>query len=233
VNIEAYFKITYGIYVVSSLDEKKINGYISNTVFQVTADPAQIAVVCSKNNYTAAMIQGSKAFTISALKNDTRADIISTFGYKSGREIDKFNSFAYKKGSIGAPILLDDTLAWFECEVVQQLDVGSHLLFVGKVIDCNLLDAQGEPLTYAYYRENRKGKAPKNAPTYIDPQKLNLQAKMTKADSYYCPSCGYIYNPEKGDPDSGIAAGTRFEDIPDTWVCPVCGTKKEDFEKVE
>lgn len=47
-----------------------------------------------------------------------------------------------------------------------------------------------------------------------------------------CTVCGWIYDPEKGDPDHGIAAGTAFEDIPDDWVCPVCGVGKEMFEKV-
>jgi rubredoxin len=50
-------------------------------------------------------------------------------------------------------------------------------------------------------------------------------------DRYVCQICGYIYDPEKGDPDSGIAAGTRFEDLPEDWVCPVCGAAKADFEK--
>jgi len=51
--------------------------------------------------------------------------------------------------------------------------------------------------------------------------------------TYVCSACGYVYEPEEGDPDSGIAAGTAFEDIPDDWVCPVCGVGKEDFEPEE
>ncbi|MBR8827374.1 MAG: rubredoxin [Gomphosphaeria aponina SAG 52.96 = DSM 107014] len=50
---------------------------------------------------------------------------------------------------------------------------------------------------------------------------------------YICKTCGYEYDPEEGDPDSDIAAGTAFEDIPDDWVCPVCGVSKEDFEPAE
>ena len=137
-NIESYFKLSYGLYVVSSFQGKKLNGYISNTVFQVTAEPAQIAVACSKNNFTAGMIAHSKVFAISVLKREVRNDIIGTFGYKSGKDVDKFTTFSHKMGNTGAPILLDDTLAWFECEVTQTLDVGSHMVFVGKVIqDCN------------------------------------------------------------------------------------------------
>ena len=50
-------------------------------------------------------------------------------------------------------------------------------------------------------------------------------------DSYICTVCGYVYDPAQGDPDSGVAAGTSFEDIPDDWVCPVCGADKDQFEK--
>lgn len=234
-NIEAYFKITYGLYIVSAAQGKKLNGYISNTVFQVTAEPAQFAIACNKNNFTSDMIIRSRVFAISALSDIVRADIISTFGYKSGKDIDKFEGYNYKIGKTGVPILLDDELAWFECEVVQTIDVGSHLLFVGKVIDGDLLDAKGHPLTYANFRESRNGKAPKNAPTYIDPEKLNKQTQnlvIEKYDKYECTVCGHIYDPAEGDPDSGIAPGTRFEDIPDEWNCPVCGAEKIDFIKI-
>ena len=50
-------------------------------------------------------------------------------------------------------------------------------------------------------------------------------------DRYVCQVCGYIYDPAKGDPDSGMAPGAKFEDLPDDWVCPVCGAAKSDFEK--
>ena len=228
-NIEAYFKITYGLYIVSSYKEDKLNGYISNTVFQVTAEPAQFAIACSKNNFTAELIQHSKIFSVSALQKETRADIIGTFGYKSGRDFEKFAKFNHKIGKTGSPILLDDTLAWFECEVTQTIDVGTHMVFIGKVVDFDLLDPNGEPLTYSYFREVKKGKAPKNAPTFIDTEKQKQQNKVAPAAKYKCTVCGHIYDPEVGDPDSGILPGTRFEDIPDNWVCPVCGTEKTDF----
>jgi flavin reductase (DIM6/NTAB) family NADH-FMN oxidoreductase RutF/rubredoxin len=230
-NFEAFFKITYGLYVVSTVKDEKLNGYISNTVFQVTAEPARFAIACSKNNFTAEMIQHSGVFTISALKKETKADLIGTFGYRSGRETEKFLNFSYRKGKTGAPILLEDTLAWFECEVVQTVDTGTHLLFIGIAVDGDLLDAAGEPLTYAYYREVKKGKAPKNAPTYLDAEKLSKKIPEAGFEKYYCTACGYIYDPALGDPENGIPPGTRFEDLPDTWTCPVCGTEKVDFAR--
>ena len=52
-------------------------------------------------------------------------------------------------------------------------------------------------------------------------------------DRYVCVICGYVYDPEQGDPDNGVAAGTKWEDVPDDWECPVCGASKDDFEKEE
>jgi flavin reductase (DIM6/NTAB) family NADH-FMN oxidoreductase RutF/rubredoxin len=232
-NIEAYFKVTYGLYVVSTCYENKKNGYVSNTVFQVTAEPARFAIACSKNNLTADLIRKSGVFAVSVLKKDARAEIIGTFGYRTGKDIEKFREFKCISGKLGCPILLDDVLAWFECEVDQTVDTGSHLLFIGKVIDNDMLDATGEPLTYAYYRDVKKGKAPKNAPTYLDPVKLKQVIPTPVYQTYYCPSCGYIYDPAVGDPEHGFPPGTLFEDLPSDWVCPVCGTEKIDFVKKE
>lgn len=230
-HVDDLFKITYGLYVVSSVNGRKENGYISNTVFQVTSKPVQLAVACSKNNFTAELIIQSKLFSISALEKNTKSELIATFGYKSGVNTDKFLNVKYKKGKTGVPILLEDTLAWFECELTQTIDIDSHLIFIGKLIDSDILDNVFEPLTYTYYRDVKKGKAPKNAPTYVEMESTSKD--LTNKELYYCPTCGYIYDQDKGDPDGGIAPGTKFEDIADNWVCPVCGTEKADFIKKE
>lgn len=231
-NVEAFYKISYGLYAVCSKSGTKLNGYISNTVFQVTAEPAQFAISCSKNNFSSAMIADSKAFSISVLEKDTGPNIIGTFGYRSGKDTDKFKDVKYITGETGAPILLDNTIAWFECRLVNSFDMGSHILFIGELVNSELCVSDGNPLTYAYYREIKKGKAPKNAPTYIDENKEKTASKATATVKYYCPACGYVYDPALGDPDSGIAPGTPFEKIPDDWVCPTCGTEKADFVKV-
>lgn len=224
-NIEAFFKITYGLYVVSSGYKEKLNGYVSNTVFQVTAEPPQLAISCSKNNFTEELIRKSKVFSISILQKEINPDIIGTFGYRSGKDLEKFGKFNYKTGLTGAPILLDNTLAWFECEVVQTIDVGSHVLFIGKVIDGDTTGLAGEPLTYAWYREVKKGVAPKNAPTYIDKSKLEAKPKDKTFKKFKCPACGFIYDESK-EP-------VKFKDLPDDWICPACGTEKADFIEIE
>ena len=231
-NHEAFYKITYGLYVVGSTNGTQSNGYIANTVFQVTAKPARFAIACNKDNYTCGLIGQSQVFAISTLQQDTKADLIGLFGYKSGRTLNKYASVRHQTGKTGAPILLEDTLAWFECRVVQTIDVGTHLLFVGEVVDADVINGSQPPLTYAYYRDVKKGKAPKNAPTYLDPARIEPASNAPLPSArYVCAVCGHVYDPAVGDPDAGIPAGTRFEDLPENWVCPVCGAAKSDFVK--
>ena len=226
-NTKAFFKMSYGLYVVSSMDGEKYNGQIANAVVHVTAEPAQFMVGLNKKNLTSEYINKSKKFSISVLSEETPLQFIGLFGFKSGRDLNKFESINFKAGISDVPIVLDNTLSYFECEVMQSIDVGSHILYIGKVVEAEVV-AEGEPMTYAYYHKIKGGKTEKNAPTYQE-EKSEGGNKM---DKYRCTVCGYIYDPEKGDPDSGIAPGTKFEDIPDDWVCPVCGVDKSSFEKV-
>ena len=102
------------------------------------------------------------------------------------------------------------------------------------MINSDVIDPDKNPLTYAYYREVKKGVAPKNAPTFIDKSKLEKkESPKSEMKKYHCLACGYIYDPVVGDEDSGIEPGTTFEDIPDDWICPVCGTTKDMFEEIE
>jgi flavin reductase (DIM6/NTAB) family NADH-FMN oxidoreductase RutF/rubredoxin len=225
-NPKALHKVSYGLYVVSSKKEGRINGQIANTVFQVTSDPPTIAVSINKKNLTHEFIQESKVFTVSILSKETPMKFIGLFGFRCGRDIDKFKDVKYKNGINDAPIVLENTIGCLECEVIDSIDVGTHTIFIGKILDAQLMN-DGEPLTYAYYHEIKGGKAPKTAPTYIKENKKEVK----KVEKYRCTVCGYVYDPEKGDPDGGIAPGTPFEDIPDDWVCPVCGVGKDMFEK--
>jgi len=224
INIEAFFKISYGLYAVSSCGNGKINGYIANAVFQVTAEPSQFAVCCNKNNFTAELINESKLLSISILKKEADSKLIGAFGYKSGRDTDKFAGVKYMTGSSGVPILLEDTIAWFECRVVKTIDFGTHLLYAAEIIGNDLIDSSGEALTYAYYRDVKKGKSPKNAPTYID--KDQVKSAAADVQKHKCLICGYEYNPAKNN-------GIDFADLSDDWACPVCGVDKNNFEPLE
>jgi flavin reductase (DIM6/NTAB) family NADH-FMN oxidoreductase RutF/rubredoxin len=227
---EAFFKISYGLYIISTKFKDKMNGYIANTVFQVTSDPARLAVCCSKNNFTADMISGSGLFSISVLSRDADQKLIALFGYQSGRNVEKFTGTPHIMADSGIPAVTRDCLAWFECRVSQTVDVGTHILFIADILHAEIIDSGGEPLTYAWYRENRKGKSPANAPTYIDNKKTAKNA--SSGTLYKCAICGHIYDPAIGDPDNGIPAGTDFKDLPDDWKCPLCGVDKSNFDSI-
>ncbi len=227
-NLKALYKLGYGLYVVSSRRGDRLNGQIANTVFQITSEPPTIAVSINKSNLTHEFIAESKVLAVSVLSQDTPLSFIGHFGFKSGRDIDKFEGINYKIGETQAPVILDNTLAYLEARVAQEVNAGTHTIFVGELIGADVL-REGEPMTYAYYHQVKRGTTPKTAPVYVEERKI----EAVKAAKYKCTVCGYVYDPELGDPDGGIKPGTPFEEIPDDWVCPVCGAAKSDFEKEE
>jgi flavin reductase (DIM6/NTAB) family NADH-FMN oxidoreductase RutF/rubredoxin len=224
IDFEAFYKITYGLFIVSSGDSVKGNGFISNTVFQVTAEPPQFAVACNKKNFTAGLISEKKAFSVSILEQDTAPDILGRFGFKSGKDFDKLEGMSVNYGKTGVPIVLNAAIAYLECTLVNTVDTGSHLIFIGELVQSVLLDKSKDPLTYLYYRQVRKGSAPANAPTYIDQSRIDAVKPADVFKKYKCPACGYIYDEEKEN--------VRFSELPESWICPVCGTEKSEFIEV-
>jgi flavin reductase (DIM6/NTAB) family NADH-FMN oxidoreductase RutF/rubredoxin len=216
------------MYIITSGKERS-NGQIANTVFQVTSEPETVAVCINRENLTHELIEQSQIFAVSALSKDAPLEFIGSFGFRSGREIDKFEGVNFKIGKTGTRIVLDNSIAYLEAEVIDEIEVGTHTLFIGKVVDADILNGE-EPMTYAYYHEVKRGTTPSSAPTYI---KTEAVQEVRKMDKYKCMICGYIYDPEIGDPDSGIKPGTSFEELPDSWVCPICGAAKDQFEKTE
>lgn len=226
-NTKALYSLTYGLFVVSSFKGNKFNGQIANTVIQVCSEPQVIQCIINKNNLTHDYVNNSRVFAVSILARETPLNFIGGFGFKSGRDVDKFAGINFKLGKTGAPLVLDNSLAYLEAKVIAQYDVYTHTIFVGELTDADVIK-EGEPITYAYYQQVKRGSTPKSAPSY-QPEKKEEKSKM---DRYQCSVCGYIYDPEKGDPEGGIKPGTRFEDIPDDWTCPVCGASKDQFKKI-
>jgi len=227
VNPKALHKLGYGMYVIGSRKGDKLNAQIANTVFQITSEPPTIAASINKNNLTHDFIKESKAFTASALCRATPLSFIGHFGFKSGRDIDKLKGINYKIGETRAPIVIDNAVAYLEVKVTQEVDVGTHTIFIGEIVAAEVIKEE-ECMTYDYYHQVKRGTTPKTAPSYVEEKKETIP-KMAK---HKCTVCGYIYDPEIGDPDSDIAPGTLFEEIPDDWVCPVCGAAKNEFERI-
>ena len=148
-------KVSYGLYVVTSFKDGKINGQICNTVFQLTDPPLQIAICLNRNNLTHEYVQASGCFAVSVLGQD-QFDMVRNFGFKSGRLMDKFATVSYVSGKNGCPILCD-CVAYLEAAVIpgKVVDVGTHNLFVADVIS-GMLVGERPALTYEYYRTNKR-----------------------------------------------------------------------------
>ncbi|MFC1942703.1 rubredoxin [Chloroflexota bacterium] len=233
-NVKALFKLGYGVYVVTSQKGDRINGQIANTVIQVASEPPTVAVSINKNNLTHEFIKESHVFTASVLCEETPLTFIGQFGFKSGRDTNKFEGINYKIGETGAPIILDNAVSYLEARVTNEMDVGTHTIFVGEVVNADLVAEHKVCLTYENYHLIKGGKTPKTAATYIEEKKEEEKPKEGSSGTakYKCSVCGYVYEPEKGDPDGGVKPGTPFQDIPDAWVCPVCGAEKSKFERM-
>lgn len=161
----ALYSLSYGLYLVSSRKGDKLNGQVANAVMQVTADPISIVACLHKDNLTTELIRDSGAFSVSVLEEDVPMTFIGTFGFKCGRDIDKFCTCSHEIGVTGAPLVMDHTLSAIEAKVFREVEIFTHVMFFGEVVATRFFK-EGRPLTYAHYHEVKKGKSPKNAPTF-------------------------------------------------------------------
>lgn len=166
-NKNALRNLSYGMYIVSSIKEGKPNGQIANTAFQITSDPVTIAVSINKNNLTHEYIEASGCFSISILNTSADFKFIGQFGFRSGRETDKFSNVQSITGETGTPIVIEKANAWLEMKLLNKLDFETHTLFFGELVNAEVLN-DVEAMTYDYYHNVIKGKSPKSAPTYIE-----------------------------------------------------------------
>jgi flavin reductase (DIM6/NTAB) family NADH-FMN oxidoreductase RutF/rubredoxin len=152
---QALFKLPCGLFVISSLNGSKYNGMINNTVFQITDQPLQILLGMDKRHLTTEFIQESKVFAVNFL-NPSQMEWVKRFGFKSGREVDKFTDISCRIGVTGAPIL-EEAPGFLECKVQNQpaMDGGTHLVFLAEVLSASVT-TNTEILSYQKYRERKK-----------------------------------------------------------------------------
>jgi ferric-chelate reductase [NAD(P)H] len=160
-----FHDLSYGLYIVASRSEGRMNGQVVNTLIQVTSDPPRVGVIINKKNFTHELILKSMVFSASVLEESTPMIFFGPFGFRSGRDIDKLSNVAFSEGITGCPLIIEHALSVLEATVIHQIDLGSHTVFIGDVIGSELLK-KGTPITYNYYHEVLKGKSPPNAPTY-------------------------------------------------------------------
>lgn len=165
-DLNSFFKITYGLYIITAKSDDKLNGMTATTVCQVTAEPVQIMIGINKESLTHEIIQKTGFFGINALKQNTEFNFIGNFGFKTGRDIDKFKGLSYEPGITGVPLLPNYSVGTFEGKVIDTMDAGTHTIFLAEALS-GKITSEEEPLTYEYYHKVIKGKSPKYAPTFI------------------------------------------------------------------
>lgn len=161
----AFHKLSYGMYVVASGREGDCNAQIANTVFQITAEPPGMGISINKQNYTHEFLEKSGLFSVSVITEEADMLFIGRFGFRCGRDFPKLEGIKSMIGTTGVPIVTQNACAFIEGRIIRRLDCGTHTLFLGEVLNADIL-SEAAPMTYAYYHLVKKGKSPKTAPTY-------------------------------------------------------------------
>ncbi len=165
-NQKAFENLSYGLYLVTSRNENRLNGQIVNTVIQVTSQPPRVAVIINKKNLTHQYISQSRVFGVSVLEQAAPLTFFGPFGFRSGRDYDKFSKVEFREGATGCPLITQHSLSILESKVFEQIDLGTHTIFIGDVVSSEVLK-EGMPLTYLFYKQNLKGRSSPLSPTYI------------------------------------------------------------------
>lgn len=162
-NKNALYNLSYGVYVVTTWANGKPTGCTANSAMQITSSPATIAVSINHDNYTNEAIKDTGVFAISILGEACDPLVIGNFGFKSGRDTNKFADYdPLVKNYL--PVI-PQAQSYITCKVIDKMEASTHTVFLAEVTDADIL-TNDIPMTYAYYHNVIKGKAPKSAPTY-------------------------------------------------------------------
>ena len=174
----AFLKLSYGLFVVTAHEGDKDNGCITNTVVQQTTTPNRISVTINKNNYTHDMIKRTGVFNVSVLSEKAKFETFKHWGFQSGKDVDKTVGITYFRPENGAICIVDGVNAVMCAKVEQEVDLGTHTMFIAEVTDAFSTE-EDSSATYAFYHKNIKP-APQQA----------------KKKGWICTVCGYIYEGE-------------------------------------
>ena len=204
-NPKAMYKLSYGLFVCTARQGEKINGCIVNTAGQVASEPNRISIAINKANETHDMVKATRQCNISVISRGVQFDLFKRFGFQSGRDADKFLLFDGKKRVANETFAVTQgTNGYISAYVTQQIDVGTHMIFLASVTDMDVWD-DTPSATYAYYQSNIKPK----------PQPVGKTAEGKTI--WRCRVCGYEY---------------VGEELPEGFICPICKHPASDFEKI-
>ncbi len=206
---EAMYKLTYGLFMLTTTDGQKQNGCIVNTVMMLTDKPNRIVVFVNKANYSESLLRATGVLNVSVLTEKTPFDVFKQFGFASGRDVDKFAGGSYAKTENGLNYLSDCANAVMSAKVIDHYDYGTHTLFVAEVTEAKKLSDEPS-VSYEYYLKNIKPKPAAKTDAAAEGEK--------KTHKWVCKICGYTH---------------EGEELPADFVCPWCKHPAEDFEQVE
>ena len=178
-DLSALFNIGYGLYVVTSNDGKRDNGLIVNTVTQVTNTPNRIAVCINKQNYSHHVIRQTGVMNVNCLSTDAPFEVFQTFGFQSGRNVDKFAGSEVLRSDNGLAFLPRYINSFMSLKVEQYIDMDTHGMFICSVTEARVMSST-ETMTYTYYQNHVKPKP---------------QTEGKKG--FVCKICGWIYEGEE------------------------------------
>ena len=233
----ALYNITYGLYLLTANENGRDNGCVVNTVIQIANNPTRISVAVLKNNQTCDMIKNTGVFNVSSLTKDTKFEFFRHFGMQSGRDVNKFEGFDnVERSENGLYYLTENTNMYLSAKITDQLDLGSHMLFIGEVTAGEVLSDK-EPCTYSYYQSDIK--------------QTTVKAEKKQ---WVCSVCGYVYEGEElpddficpwcnhGKEDFVLSGGENTQkpkedekkssDV-DKYTCTICGYVHEGSEPPE
>jgi flavin reductase (DIM6/NTAB) family NADH-FMN oxidoreductase RutF len=174
-DLNALFNIGYGLYVVTSNDGKKDNGLIVNTITQVTNSPNRIAVTINKENYSHHVIKQTGIMNVNCLSVEAPFKVFEAFGFRSGRNADKFEGCSPLRSANGLVVLPRYTNSFMSLKVEQYIDLDTHGMFICSITESRVLSDK-ETMTYTYYHENVKPKP-----------------ETDGKKGFVCKICGYVY----------------------------------------
>ena len=144
---ELFHRLSYGVYVVGVAAGDRRDGFTAAWVMQASFDPLLLALSINSSNASYELLHAGGGFTVNVLKQG-QLDLARRFGTRSGRNEDKLAGIRWRPGRSGAPIL-EQALAYFDCELAGRHRAGDHELVLGLVVDGKILDPGAAPLTYA------------------------------------------------------------------------------------
>ena len=175
------YHLTYGVYLLSAKEENQDNACIINTAVQVANNPTRVSISVIKDNLTHDMIAKTGKFNLSALTTQTPFSLFQNFGMQSGRNTDKFSDFQQvSRSENGLYYLTKWSNAFLSFTVVESLDLGSHTLYIGELVDGEVLSSD-TLCTYGYYQTEIKAAA----------------TKIETKKGWQCKVCGHIYEGEE------------------------------------